>query len=768
MIEELDAALRRLLDGCAADAAVVWAARPNEPEGTVVRACPAGVLPPDVRWPSNGHDPAAVPAALSARLPAKPTAARTLALSDTLRLLVAWCVSAPPAGCPDERLVGEIGWLAQLVADKHSEHDEMSRQAVLLDGLDVGLVSVDTAYDFAYVNDTAARLLAVSPGSTTATEFGAALGELAERAVNTVEVRSDTRGLQTDPTAELKTTWEFPDSPTHIGVLSKPAPYPWFEGRIWAFYDNSMLADAMAAANRANALIRTSADAILDPQVLVEAIRADGRVVDLVYRDVNRATCEYLGMSRGELIGHSLLETLPNLDGSGLREIYIRCAETGEPVVRDGFPYQNELLDDLRYYDIRAAQVSPDFISLTWRDVTERSELTRRIATSEQRFRLLAENMADVVVRLRSGRISWISNSVEGALGAPPGHWIGQRLSDFVLPEERAEYARRAVEVGRGEASIGRARLLGADGLPRWIHLHVKPFHEADGTPNGAVASFRVIDDEVAAEERAREQIALRDAQNRSLTRRLQAKTDHLMSELRSAARYVASILPGDLDGRVRVSSRYVPSQELAGDSYDYRWIDDDHLIVYLIDVSGHGVEPAMVSVSVHNMLRSGTLDHGTLLDPDRTLSELNRLFQMDDHGGNYFTIWYGVYQASTRTLRYAGAGHPPALVLAPDGSPVTQLVSDAIPVGIQTEADFQTRSYAVPAGADILIYSDGAFELTMVDGRQWSLGEFAELHTRTAGAVEWTLDALLDGLKDRSESGHFDDDCTLVRLNFP
>ena len=175
-----------------------------------------------------------------------------------------------------------------------------------------------------------------------------------------------------------------------------------------------------------------------------------------------------------------------------------------------------------------------------------------------------------------------------------------------------------------------------------------------------------------------------------------------------------------------------------------------------------------MVSVSVHNMLRSGTLDHDTLLDPDRTLSELNRLFQMDDHGGNYFTIWYGVYQASTRTLRYAGAGHPPALVVAPDGSPVTQLVSDAIPVGIQTEADFRTRSYAVPPGADILIYSDGAFEITMAEGRQGSLEEFADLHTQTAGTPEWTLDALLDGLKKRSESGLFDDDCTLVRLNFP
>jgi sigma-B regulation protein RsbU (phosphoserine phosphatase) len=140
----------------------------------------------------------------------------------------------------------------------------------------------------------------------------------------------------------------------------------------------------------------------------------------------------------------------------------------------------------------------------------------------------------------------------------------------------------------------------------------------------------------------------------------------------------------------------------------------------------------------------------------------------MDDHGGNYFTIWYGVYQASTRTLRYAGAGHPPALVVSPDGSAVTQLVSDAIPVGIETEAEFRTRSYAVPPGADILIYSDGAFELTMADGRPWSLAEFAELHTQTAGTPEWTLDALLDGLKNRSESGLFADDCTLVRLSFP
>ena len=69
-----------------------------------------------------------------------------------------------------------------------------------------------------------------------------------------------------------------------------------------------------------------------------------------------------------------------------------------------------------------------------------------------------------------------------------------------------------------------------------------------------------------------------------------------LLSELRGAARYVASILPGELDQPLPVDSRYIPSEQLGGDSFDYRWIDDDHLIAYLVDVSGHGVAPAMLS----------------------------------------------------------------------------------------------------------------------------------------------------------------------------
>lgn len=135
-------------------------------------------------------------------------------------------------------------------------------------------------------------------------------------------------------------------------------------------------------------------------------------------------------------------------------------------------------------------------------------------------------------------------------------------------------------------------------------------------------------------------------AESSELVRREQQIRDlagRLTRELDSAAHYVASILPGPLDGPVPVTARYLPASAVGGDSFGYTWSDADHLIVYLIDVSGHGVEPALLSVSVHNLLRSGGLRTETLLSPDRVLAELNTRFSMDDHDDHYFTMWFGV-----------------------------------------------------------------------------------------------------------------------------
>lgn len=244
--------------------------------------------------------------------------------------------------------------------------------------------------------------------------------------------------------------------------------------------------------------------------------------------------------------------------------------------------------------------------------------------------------------------------------------------------------------------------------------------------------------------------------------RQLRTLADQLSADLGSAAKYVASILPGELEGPVQVSNRYLPSQALGGDSFGYYWIDEDHLMVYLIDVSGHGVEPALLSVSVHNMLRSGSLPLEILLAPDRVLLELNEKFDMHDHDDHYFTMWYGVYQASTRRLCFAGAGHPPALALTEDHGAVssTELDGKSLPVGMFRDSTFPSDTYLVPHGARILLYSDGVL------GDRLPFADFVHTCTELAATPDWSLDALIESLRVNA-GGSFDDDCALVQLTF-
>jgi sigma-B regulation protein RsbU (phosphoserine phosphatase) len=655
---------------------------------------------------------------------------------------------------------------------------------------------------------------------------------------------------------------------------------------------------ALEDSKRAHALVRANTDALLDPQVLFEGVRdSSGHIVDLLYRDVNSVTCQYLGLGRDDLIGHSCLETLPNIDGSGLLSHYIRCAETGEPVILDEFPYYNELLDDLRYYDVRGAYAERDSISLTWRDVTERVVAAQKISESEQRFRLLAENMGDVVVHVRDGRVAWISPSVEEVLGAPPDYWVGRDLGDIVPPEDQSVHLTRLRRIDEDGFLVVPARVLAVDGTVHWIHTHARTYFDTNGNPDGFTASFRVIDDEVramedaeesrrrqaeadaryrrlmanspigmclvtpegrfeavnlalchffgydadtlqqktwqeltaaeyleadlgnvddvlagridsyrmlkqfvhadgsliwgdlsvsclrnpmgmvenflsqitdiTAEVEAREQVNQRDRQNRVLTQRIQAQSNRLMSELRSAAAYVTSVLPDELNGPVRVSSRYLPSRELGGDTYDYTWIDDDHLVMHLIDVSGHGIEPSLLSISVHNLLRSGSLPIATLLEPDQVLAVLNEKFPMDQHGGNYFTLWYGVHHYPSRTLRYASAGHPPALAFTTGRSTPTELSTACYPIGLFDDTEFSTGIFTVPRGTQLLLYSDGAIEIPLPRDQHWSLAGFVDMCTTLRALPEWSLDTLIDGLRSLTVGGLFADDCSLVLLNF-
>jgi PAS domain S-box-containing protein len=163
----------------------------------------------------------------------------------------------------------------------------------------------------------------------------------------------------------------------------------------------------------ASTLLRASIDALLDPQVLLEAARdSSDEIVDFVYREVNQATCEYLGLPREELLGRGVVETMPGLKGTLLAD-YIRCLKTGEPLILNDFTYDNEILQDTRRYDLRVTRATATSIVLTWRDVTERFRMAQRVAKADERYRRSMENAAVGMCLLTSaGRVEDLNHAL--------------------------------------------------------------------------------------------------------------------------------------------------------------------------------------------------------------------------------------------------------------------------------------------------------------------------------------------------------------------
>ena len=139
-------------------------------------------------------------------------------------------------------------------------------------------------------------------------------------------------------------------------------------------------------------------------------------------------------------------------------------------------------------------------------------------------------------------------------------------------------------------------------------------------------------------------------------------------SDLERAATYVRSLLAPPLsDGPLQTEWMFKPSSRLGGDAFGYERLDPQTFTIYLLDVCGHGVGAAMHSVSVLNVLRQRALPQTDFRNPVQVLENLNAMFQMDRHDDQYFTIWYGVYDAYARTLTYASAGHHPGYLVPPD-----------------------------------------------------------------------------------------------------
>lgn len=257
----------------------------------------------------------------------------------------------------------------------------------------------------------------------------------------------------------------------------------------------------------------------------------------------------------------------------------------------------------------------------------------------------------------------------------------------------------------------------------------------------------------------------LRDGEQEAFAA-LQESQRRLAAELTEAASYVQGVLPAPLTaGPVLASWEFRPSSSLGGDAFGYGLLDEETFGVYLLDVCGHGVGAALLSISVLNVIRAESLPDVDFRDPGAVLAGLNAAFPMERHGEMFFTAWCGMYHIPTRTMRFAAGGHPPPVMVEADGS-AGLLAARGPVVGAMEGARFAAQERIIPPDSRVFIFSDGAYEIMRADGTMMSHGDLAALLARAPerDAVPWVMERLQD-LNTREA---FDDDVSFVELRFP
>jgi serine phosphatase RsbU (regulator of sigma subunit) len=182
-------------------------------------------------------------------------------------------------------------------------------------------------------------------------------------------------------------------------------------------------------------------------------------------------------------------------------------------------------------------------------------------------------------------------------------------------------------------------------------------------------------------------------------------------------------VLPG-----IEVAAAYRPAEvdvDVGGDWYDAFVTPDDAIVVVVGDVAGHGITAASLMGRVRNALRAYANEDS---DPASILLRLHRLLRSQDDE-EMVTAFVARHDAKTNTISWSRAGHPPPLLVQPDGT--TRFLDDVngAPLGTMVR-EYQTAHAQLDPGALLVCYTDGLVERRdriLDDGLAWLADRVSE-----------------------------------------
>jgi len=375
-------------------------------------------------------------------------------------------------------------------------------------------------------------------------------------------------------------------------------------------------------------------------------------------------------------------------------------------------------------------------------DITRRKAMEEALVASEFKFRRTIESAGEGYLLLGEDlTIAEVNDAYCRMLGYSREELLGKRPLDFATPEYRRFLIANKSRFLRQDYRRFEGSMIHKDGHVVPILVNANTLRDDEGEFIGNVAFVADLTEQKKAVELAGE------VQKSLLPDR-------------------SPQIPG-LD----VAGNSIASEIAGGDYFDYlEGLDPEHpsLSVAVGDISGHGVDAALLMTTARGFLRMRAAQPGS---PSQIVTEMNRHLATDlDGSGRFMTLFYLSLDPENHIARWVRAGHDPAMIYCPKLDVFTELGNEAsgLPLGVIRESDYAEATNDLHPGQIIAIGTDGIWEARNDEGEMFGKERFKNVLRETAdGSSQEILDAVFEAVRTFSDGARPDDDITLVIVKY-
>ncbi len=370
------------------------------------------------------------------------------------------------------------------------------------------------------------------------------------------------------------------------------------------------------------------------------------------------------------------------------------------------FGYSLEVPAGYLHFEARIANLNQQEVILLLEDITRRQQAENALKESEQKYREILSTMEEGYYEVDlAGHFIFFNDSLCSILG-----YTSEKLKQityknlYKYPKEVFKIYNRVFRTAKPEKAAD-LKIITENGQTRYIEVSISLRWDDEGNPIG----FKGVAKDVTERKESERKLADYAAE-------LEQMYSLLDAELDKARQVHERTLPKhfpDIAG-ISFAAHYQPARKLGGDFYNLIQLENK-LIIYLSDVTGHGLEGALLSVFIKEVINSYITLRGDKLKPAEILAHLDQKFRGEHFPEEYLiSIFISVLDLESLELHYSGAGFHTAPLVRYGNGLSGELVVQGLPVSAiipETLREFPEKTAILDPGTTILFSTDGLAE---------------------------------------------------------